>query len=657
MRSLVAAINRPEVVGEIGDANEVRIGHATVVPATGTRVYALGAADRSCGLWIAGPARLEYVVDDPNSIALVQRSLKVGKGYDFTGTEGAVTVTMEVQELVVWTLADSPEIEPLEEDVPFSPWATSFLSEAAIGEPGSELLAAGQISPEVKVALVRGKAEDFRLNVDPVESGMESFYWLKRLKAAYGPFKGERAEVQIAAQPSGRNWRQRPQPLWLIDRLASEVTNPRGENLMVSTKFALRAVRDGLRYWRGYLPNNVLDNRQNRQPVRVQQVLVDGHPADFTHRQSELVVDVGRVLQSEERVMMEVAYQGDFAIRYGERTHWRLDPGLLFPGWHGDLRGDFMLSVNVPENLVPFASGSELSRETSGGRTVLRTRSEQPGTFPTVIVGDYHLQRVNFAGRTCRIAPHVFKQEEPAERVGQLVLATQDYLEKLFATPYPYQDLVVVEIDSWGWGQAPYGVIYITRDAFSPISQALVTPGHFSMGVNERIAHEVAHGWWGGVVFLGADNDWIIEGLAQYSAALAIRSFTSEADREREFNRAVREWRNAAKQIGPGASLQLQHGLSGWDPSAGVDAWRLRYAKAPLVFQAIRERLVDAAGKEEGDRQFVSTLQILLERFRGTAPHTQDIVTILKGVSGLEWQSWFDRYVYGAETPDVEFDS
>ena len=651
----VDAINQPRILGKLS-VSSIQTGRGTITVGPGTQVYALGdVKGEICGAWVAGSAKFSYQIEDALSQSLAKRNLEVGVGLDVIEEGSFMKLVATLEEAVLWTRAEDLGVPtPAGDPPPFSPWAIEILTEGVIPTPGVEMVAVGGMAPNLSMAWLRGDHADYQLNVDPIESGMESLYWLKRLKAAYGPFKGERAMISQVSQPAGRSWQDPRSRPWIIDRLATNVMNPGGSSLEIEATMAVRALRPGLAGWRTVLPSSVFDNRRNRLPVAVTSVTVDGNAAGFVHLNDDLVVDLGRALPVNERAMIVVTYSGQMALRASNKSYWRLDPGLLFPGTHEDLAGHFQITVDVPEAEVPLASGAELSRESKEGRTRLVARSESIGDFPSLVVGKFHLHEIENRGRSCRVATHVFVQEAAAERIGKLVLAAQEYLEQLFGVAYPYSSLVVVEIDSWGWGQAPDGVIYVTNEAFSPIGTAVLTPGEHSIGVNERVVHEVAHGWWGGTVMSDSENYWITEGLASYLAALAMRVLRGEKSGAKEFKRTVSEWYQVSKRIDDRISLHTMPGLTAWDIPASIDSWRLRYAKGPLVFQAIRERLVGVHGKEEGDRIFVGFLREVLARFQHQFPHTQGLIETLNDVSGEDWQAWFDRFVYGTEVPVPE---
>lgn len=107
-------------------------------------------------------------------------------------------------------------------------------------------------------------------------------------------------------------------------------------------------------------------------------------------------------------------------------------------------------------------------------------------------------------------------------------LGVRGCLEEWLGVPYPFQDLHLVEVREWGWGQAPPGVIFITQEAFisearsATLDDATRTVAQqVSRGINERLAHEVTHGWFPHVTKIarGEDN-WLSESVSDYVSAV-----------------------------------------------------------------------------------------------------------------------------------------
>jgi aminopeptidase N len=81
----------------------------------------------------------------------------------------------------------------------------------------------------------------------------------------------------------------------------------------------------------------------------------------------------------------------------------------------------------------------------------------------------------------------------------------------------------------------------------------------------------------------------------------------------------------------------------------------LLYDKGPLVLHALRQELARQVGSdEEGDVYFFALLRSFVTNFPFQFGETRHLVGILNQMTGSDWQPWFERYVYGTETPPVE---
>ena len=55
----------------------------------------------------------------------------------------------------------------------------------------------------------------------------------------------------------------------------------------------------------------------------------------------------------------------------------------------------------------------------------------------------------------------------------------------------------------------------------------------------------------------------------------------------------------------------------------------------------------------EGDRYFIALLRAFLNRNRYRWGTTRGLVETLDQLTGGNWQPWFERYVYGTDTPQL----
>jgi aminopeptidase N len=415
-------------------------------------------------------------------------------------------------------------------------------------------------------------------------------------------------------------------------------------------------MRGGVGLWRVGLVERTRKDR-TVYPVTVRSVLVDGKPAPWVHQDNELFVRLYPAPAPGATFEVDVEHEGDLAIRpYGD-AYWALGtwPWYPQPPLNGEL-ASLDIHVKVPEKLRAFASGDTVTRETKDGMNLLHTHLDGPVQFPVVAAGDYHVFSDARDGVHCDVATYVFGKKKPARLLLDFFFAAIKIYDGYFHVPYPYKEMHIVEINQWGWGQAPPGVIFITQEAFSPLSNTVSQI--FSQGINERIAHEIAHSWWGHVVKMdSSEEQWLTESFAEYSAALLLRSAAgSKRKGERMFTKVLNSWKGGTSLIGDGASIYLHRFLAADinDEAGALDRIRVLYNKGPLVLHAIRLRLRKKLGAKQGDRYFWALFRAFLKHDGGGFGSTEDLVAILNRITGDDWHPWFERYVYGCETPKIK---
>lgn len=649
-----ATIDAPVRGDELKLSSPLEVGRAEIVPAEGTRVRTLLAQGVPCGIIFEGPARLRYRVEDRFSAPVAGRNLRRFGSLKATPAGQGLEIAADLDGAVVWGWGlghASEAAAPAGAGLP--EWAAKVLAGSRFALPSHDLLAAEANGADgVRYALLRGKFLDLLLQVDP-RSGEEGLYRVAKGTDPDNTFREGIWKMDLVAQPIGRAWWDRVPPELVAEHERIAIENPGGEQLHIVSHSRLRAHRAGTSLWRADLIDEVYDIRGGRHPVTVRSVRVDGRPADFLHRADELLVPLGRALAGKETVEVEVSYDGEIALRPEGNSYWVLGTLPWYPrqALAGEL-ATIEITVDVPEPWTPFASGAVVSRTAEGGRRRLSARLDQPMQFAVVTAGKYKIVEATYEGVTCRAATYAMLNEPAARKLIERFFAGRRFFEQLFSEPYPFRDFAMIEVKDWGFGQAPPGIIFFTQEFFTVPVNADTTP--YFQDRNARYLHELAHGWWGHVVKMDAPEEiWLSEAFSDYTAALAVRQLLKGRG-EHEFDKIVKDWIQAAGQIRPGASLYLAHHIASNDVRDREDYWRLRYGKGPLVVHALRLELQRQKGSaDEGDRYFIALLRSFMKRNRYGWGTTGSLVETLDQLTGGNWQPWFERYVYGTETPQL----
>jgi hypothetical protein len=649
-----AQIDDPVRGGEVTLAGPLKVGRAEIVPAAGTRVRSLLAGGVPCGLVFEGPAQLRYRVEDRFSIPVAERNVRwystlatkrLGKG------TGALEISQELSGAVVWGWGLGEEGQGKGAGLP--DWTVKILAGRRFPAPSHDLLTTEANGIQgARYALLRGESVDLLLHVDP-HAREENLYRIAKAIEHGSTFREGVWETPLASQPIGRAWWERPSAELVAEHERLAVENPRGELLRIVSHSRLRARRAGISLWRADLLDKFFDE-EGPHPVRVWSVRVDGRAADFLHRDHELLVPLGRALADKETVEVEVAYDGDIALRPDSDSYWVLNTEAWYP--REDLEGELAtleITVDVPKAWTPFASGSEISRTEEGGRSKLVTRIDRPMQAAVVAAGKYRVIEEARHGVTCRAATYAMLKEDAARKLIDRFFAGRVFFEQLFQEPYPFRDFSIVEINDWGFGQAPAGIMFFAQEFYTaPVQRSR---RRFYQDLNSRFLHEVAHGWWGHVVKMNAPEEaWLIEAFSDYTAALAVWYLLGKGRGDYELNEIVKDWVKAANELRPGASLYLADRIALHDVRDRDDYLGLRYGKGPLVLHALRLELQRQKGSTAaGDLAFTELLRRFLKRNRYGHVTTRDLVAELDKLTGGHWQPWFERYVYGTEVPKL----
>lgn len=659
LRDRANQIDAPIVAQRVTLAGPLQLGRTALTPGPQASVWLLTSGDVPCGLWIAGPAHVGLAIDDRFSTPIAKRNLRRVEAVGMIDVAGRTEVSGDLEEAVLWgwELPAQAIAAPTqgEHTGGFPAWASDLLKRG-VAPPSHELLIAkGLHGTGTVYALFRTKHETLLLDVDPVEERSEALFAVRQVPRL-ARVDEDYFLQQVVEQPINRHWWDRfPAPL-VAEHESLSVDNDEGRHVTVTSRLRLRATRPGVAMWRAALQDRVLDGG-HILPVRIKSARVDGQPADALLDRSELFVALGRTVEAQQTVEVEVVSEGDLAVRPRGDSYWELGawPWYAKPPMNGEL-ATIDLAVRVPAPFMPFASGAILSRQSQAGFNTLQARLDRRMQFPVAAAGKYHVFSDTRDGITANVASYAGADERGCRRLINNFFAAAAFYRDLFGSPYPFTDFTVIEINSWGFGQAPPGVIFITQEAYNPLAELYTDSARgVSQGVNQRYVHEIAHGWWAHVVKMDSlDEQWLTESFAEYSSALCLQAMRGPKGGEAEFKSILNRWRARTGYIGEGGSVYLANHLAGEEDDRR-DRVYLLYGKGPLVLHALRQELARRRGStEEGDRYFFALLRSFLKNFDHKWGGTRHLIGILNQMTQQEWQPWFERYVYGTETPPIK---
>jgi aminopeptidase N len=224
---------------------------------------------------------------------------------------------------------------------------------------------------------------------------------------------------------------------------------------------------------------------------------------------------------------------------------------------------------------------------------------------------------------------------------------------------------------SQGWP----GLIFLSSFSFlTPAErQQLRMPPVDTILIQSVIAHETAHQWWGDLVGWSSYRDqWIVEGLANYSSLMLVESENPEQFRVvmDKYREDLLEKNNAGDQLleaGPvtlGSRLYSSHFPDGYDA--------ISYGRGTWLFHMLRNMMRDANRKtarsaqrvneQATDEPFVRALRKARDRYQGKSITTRDLLQVFEeelppslwyeGHKSLDW--FYQGWVNGTAVPHFE---
>jgi aminopeptidase N len=368
--------------------------------------------------------------------------------------------------------------------------------------------------------------------------------------------------------------------------------------------------------------------------LHVTSVAVDGAPAAYRQRGSELTVTPAAAIAAGTRFQVGVDYRGrprPLIGADGFPTGWIPTRNGAFVGneprgaitWFpcNDVPADkasYSFSVTVPRGRVAVANGSlESVTAYRRRRTFVWREAEPMSTYlATVTTGRFRLRSGTVGGipSWTAIAPGLGARSGPALRSTAAVIAR-------FASyfgPYPFSSVGAIA----DRGFPGFALETQTRPLYGEAVKPIV------------LVHELAHQWFGDAVTIASWRDiWLNEGFATWSEWLwrtngrdaGLRSFFRKGYHARpRFGRRL--WRVAPGNPG----IRKLFGLSVYDRGA-------------LTLEALREKL--------GDPAFYAILRRWVADHLYASASTQDFISLAESVSGQQLDHFFHVWLYQRGRP------
>jgi aminopeptidase N len=371
--------------------------------------------------------------------------------------------------------------------------------------------------------------------------------------------------------------------------------------------------------------------------MHVDGVTVNGGPAFFDRNGSELVVRPAAAIPAGSLFTTVVDYGGSpqsrtfpgVPVPIGWR--WTLDGAVavgepaLSHAWfpandHPSDKATYTFRVTVPRGLEVAANGRRTQVDIGEDTTTYVWEMARPmaSYLATMIIGFLERRDVDVV-RGVAIRDYLPPGPELPEEFGRTGEMLGFFADRF--GPYPFETYGVAVSDGFELAVETQTIPVIGR-------QVLEGPE-----LEELMAHELAHQWFGNSVSIASWNDiWLKEGPATYAEWLWLENEQGPAAYEQEVIEAH--------------AIELDATLPPAGSPPADDLYNTAvYERGALTLHALRQ--------EVGDVAFFETLRAFHARFGGGSASTEDFVTVAEEIAGKDLGALFEAWLYAPEVPSL----
>jgi hypothetical protein len=505
----------------------------------------------------------------------------------------------------------------------------------------------------------------------------------------------------------------------LADALSYTVdtTVERNTSIVGTTTVRFQVLADGLRVLPIYLlPELRISEASFAVEAPVAEPSGPGEPAwkpaaflqEDKKQDADAAVVFPEPLAKKSTVLLRLAYAGDEVLQDGgdknffvqARTSWYPNLGIFSE------TADFELTYRVPQGLEIISTGRQVESRTEGQQSVSVWKTDHPirvagfnyGKFkkldkvddPSQILVEVYtnpgtpdvIREINASMRGDSIVPEAAYDDTDSPlgiagptgpslgkvdtgRLAEAALADGLNSARLFTAyfgPLPQKHVAITQQSQALFGQSWPSLIYMPYISFldGTQRQRLGLAGARDF-VDQVGYHEFAHQWWGHLIGWDSYRDqWLSEGFAEFSAALAVQHTQGWPAYDKV-------WREARKRI---LDKPPGNAIAHWQAGPITQGWRVITERSPTAYQALTyskggyvlhmlRMLMYEHGSNDPDAKFIEMMKDFTATHGGGQPTTEDFKKVVErhmvpalnatGDGKVDW--FFDQWVYGTEIP------
>ena len=295
-----------------------------------------------------------------------------------------------------------------------------------------------------------------------------------------------------------------------------------------------------------------------------------------------------------------------------------------------DFQGLFTLNVNgaVPVSITPALPGSIINELTENGRGKnFSWRSKRLVTGFALVGGFFNKLSKSINGINYSLFSPIYHNEDMEKTINDIILSHSFFKSQFGSDDFKNLTVIIIPRGYRSYNHGA-GIITLSKTDFP------------------TIAHEIAHNWWGGTVYVdllrrkGDGGQWIAEGFAEFSSLMAIEKLHGKDALLKEIKN---ENFNPDEQRIIDSITTFDNLMDGEDVKINN---QMVYAKGAYVLIMLREIM--------GEEKFMKAIRNFFNEYNYKIADSSDFQGTVERIMGNSFSWFFNPWIRGTERLDFE---
>jgi hypothetical protein len=371
--------------------------------------------------------------------------------------------------------------------------------------------------------------------------------------------------------------------------------------------------------------------------MKIEHIFADGKEVDFHVNPVDLNTEaVEIVMETKIQDVMRIEYSGIVPdtiddvnmvnanlVELASYSYW-------FPRFKDNSTFSFQLSADLPKEFIPLTNGIPVSQKKGKSRNITVWESLNPD-FDIAFVAAPDLNKLEATQNKTSVEIYCYRlPKDYVKSMADDLLKARQILENFYGEPAIKGNATVLYSprDGWGYVRSTFIVVGENRSLGQYRDK-------FGKAMDFRyIIHEISHFWWG-IADSSTPDDWINEGLADFSAFRVFEIMCGKEFADKLID-GYKQRASSSRTDTPIAETKSD------SPDREVN----RYDKPALMFIEAQKKF----GSDKMDQLFRS----LYSRFRGTRDATTALfLAEAEKQIGPEAKEFFSKTLYAKRLSDL----